>query len=253
MDEVRNTPPPLPTIPRPTIPRPNVYRSPASNGYHDNNVQDNEGDNDSDGSGSFRSRFTAFQRPEVSMNDVVPPAAAEPGAVNNLRQLMNRQASLTDRMLESPHQHSTGARQQQYQQHTSHFSEEHQSYDRQRSHDNRGYETRSHDISYEERSHFGAGGDLDERSVDTGFDEDPFNNNSMVSLDDHFNYTSLVFEEHCFNNRGKLVLMRIVLTTVVWLVLMRKVTTVVCLVLKMIVLQTGVGLDLMRIRFLIKF
>ena len=114
------------------------------------------------------------------MNDIVPPAnnTQDTGNVNNLRQLMNRQANLTDRMLDSPSQ-STFSSPRPHQPTSHHFQNDQPSYDRQRSYDTRSYDSRSHDVSYDDRSRYG-GGEMDERSVDTGFDEDPFNNNSMV-------------------------------------------------------------------------
>ena len=96
MDEVRNTPPPLPAIPRPIhIPR-------AKTSSSDPSMFD-QSDNRSDDSGSFISHFTQAPPPPRSHSqDVIKvPETMQSGAVDNLRQLRDRQHDLMFKSLDT--------------------------------------------------------------------------------------------------------------------------------------------------------
>jgi hypothetical protein len=103
MAEVRNTPPPLPNIPRPNtlLPRAKVSQQNSMNdepffgSHHAPSVRSN-GSNGSSDSGSFQSHVTT---PKTSRSMSVP---SEPDHdVTNLRQLMRRQSDLAFKSLDT--------------------------------------------------------------------------------------------------------------------------------------------------------
>ncbi len=97
MGDHRNTPPPLPTLPRPQLPN-----TPDRH----NGTYRSQGSDNSDGSGSFRSHLTraTVHRPQLPPSQAMEQHRsnamasasnnAESGTVNNLRQLYRRQTDL---------------------------------------------------------------------------------------------------------------------------------------------------------------